>query len=407
MQNDLAVDAAIKGDAALLRTLRQYTNWSTVCATAAQYGHLECLKVAYNDVGYWDSHTIYNAVAYGHVECFKYACENECDWHRETTLLASQLGHLQILQLAYKYNCPWNYYTAYMAAKYGHFTCLQFAIEKGCPYDDNELLKSVLEYGNLEHIAYVLKTINKRFVVSFKPCFLNAAIQSKNMSVVELVCSWPGEKQVDGLQSSLYFCCHNTFPEALVYIHSTYKVPINGDILDESARCNACFQYVLSQSDCPSFTLQTVKTAIYANNRDVIYYLLSSYCPVDKEIMSLLLDSVHYDLALNITSFPFFDSLLTYARTNKVASFLYAHGCPVNPQEMADMFEKYNNDIDMKHHFTKCRILKNHVELLDRYPKLVLFLQTSTLHVEYERAHKEAFESVLYDDIVSVVMTFI
>ena len=39
----------------------------------------------YKTTGLWDNNTIQHAAENGHLECMKYAYENGCPWHERTT----------------------------------------------------------------------------------------------------------------------------------------------------------------------------------------------------------------------------------------------------------------------------------------------------------------------------------
>ena len=50
----------------------------TLCNSAAESGHLECLKYAHENGCHWTYFTCIKAVSNRHFNCFKYAHENGC-----------------------------------------------------------------------------------------------------------------------------------------------------------------------------------------------------------------------------------------------------------------------------------------------------------------------------------------
>ena len=113
--------------------------------TAAQHGHLECLKYAYNeDNSPWNSFTCKYAAENGHLECLKYAHENGCPWDKETSSNAAKNGHLECLKYAHENGCPWDEETTSNASKYGYFECLKYARENGCDIGKTKLKKKCI-----------------------------------------------------------------------------------------------------------------------------------------------------------------------------------------------------------------------------------------------------------------------
>ena len=53
-------------------------------STAAENGHLECLKYAHEHGCPWDEETCAVAAENGQLECLKYAHEHGCPWDEET-----------------------------------------------------------------------------------------------------------------------------------------------------------------------------------------------------------------------------------------------------------------------------------------------------------------------------------
>jgi len=55
--------------------------------------------------------------------------ENECIWDKETCSSAAENGHLDCLKYLHENGCPWSKETCLIAAKNGHFECLNYILE--------------------------------------------------------------------------------------------------------------------------------------------------------------------------------------------------------------------------------------------------------------------------------------
>jgi len=110
-----------------------YEYFSTTAA--AENGHLECLKYAFENDCEWDELTTSRAALGGHIDCLKYAHENGCDWDESTTSKAAENGHLDCLRYARENGCPWDEWTPAKAALNGHLDCLRYARKNGCAWD--------------------------------------------------------------------------------------------------------------------------------------------------------------------------------------------------------------------------------------------------------------------------------
>ena len=111
------------------------------CQSAAQNGHLDCLKYAYENGCSWNGYTCRRALEEGHLNCLKYAYENGCTWDK------------------YSYQ-----YEAERAAKRGYIDCLEYAKLNGCPFDPTKLTDSL---GNSIH--HKLVRIHIRTIPSWYP----------------------------------------------------------------------------------------------------------------------------------------------------------------------------------------------------------------------------------------------
>lgn len=111
--------------------------WScSTCESAAEHGHLECLKFAREHGCPWHALTCSAAARNGHLDCLKYAHERGCPWDRYTCSAAAQKGHLECLTYAHEHGCPWDEWTCEWAARQGHLECLTYAHENGADGTD-------------------------------------------------------------------------------------------------------------------------------------------------------------------------------------------------------------------------------------------------------------------------------
>jgi len=107
----------------------------SVCAYAAEGGHLEALKFAWERRCPWDSQVCSCAALEGHLDVLQWAREHGCEWDERTCLYAARGGHLEVLRWAHEHGCPWSESTCLSAAYGGHLHVLQWAREQGCPWD--------------------------------------------------------------------------------------------------------------------------------------------------------------------------------------------------------------------------------------------------------------------------------
>ena len=123
------------------------------CNTAAENGHLECLKFAHQNGCFWDKDTCKAAAGGGHLECLQYAHQNGCPWNQATCYYAAYGGHLECLQYAHQNGCQLNELVCEYAAENGHLKCLQYARQNGCPWDLETCDKAAYE-GHLDCLQY-------------------------------------------------------------------------------------------------------------------------------------------------------------------------------------------------------------------------------------------------------------
>jgi hypothetical protein len=71
----------------------------------------------------------YSAAENGHLECLKFSRKNGCKWHPETTYVAAFNGHLKCLQYAHENGCEWDPNATLVAAENGYLECLTYIYE--------------------------------------------------------------------------------------------------------------------------------------------------------------------------------------------------------------------------------------------------------------------------------------
>ena len=130
-----------------------------ICETAAQKGHLDCLRYAHENGCPWNWKTCAHAAANGHLKCLKYAHENGCPCEEGTCMRAASYGHLDCLRYAHENGCPWDSGTVHWAISEEKWSCAIYAIENGCPYKPTDIpvhLKKTLMHRKVRRLFPVL-----------------------------------------------------------------------------------------------------------------------------------------------------------------------------------------------------------------------------------------------------------
>jgi hypothetical protein len=133
----LCARAAQGGHLAILQWLHEHgCAWNArTCSEAADGGRLDVLIWARERDCPWYTCTCYGAAAGGHLDVMQYARANGCPWCPRTCSEAAAYGRLVVLQWARANGCPWCARTCYNAAKAGHLDVLMWARENGCPWN--------------------------------------------------------------------------------------------------------------------------------------------------------------------------------------------------------------------------------------------------------------------------------
>ena len=122
------------------------TVWA--CASAAENGHLECLKYLREEAkAPWDSSTAEWAAQNGHLHILEYLVERKYDQYSEFACeCAAEFGHLDCLKYLHETaKAPWDEDAVRAARKKNHPECVQYLLDNNCPlprgwrYEDGKL----------------------------------------------------------------------------------------------------------------------------------------------------------------------------------------------------------------------------------------------------------------------------
>lgn len=152
----------------------------TECEYAVENGHVECLKYAYKTGCDWISNqpfipykkkrwrppTIVNtsnlkytdvcamAAKYGYLDCLRYLHENGCEWNADTCTESASRGHLDCLKYARENGCKIDSSACRRAAHGGHFECFKYAHEQGVGLSTS-MAAVAAQAGRLELLVYM------------------------------------------------------------------------------------------------------------------------------------------------------------------------------------------------------------------------------------------------------------
>jgi hypothetical protein len=109
------------------------------CESAAQNGHLECLKYLREEVkAPWDFLPAAWAAKNGHLHILEYLVERKYNKYNVLACkLAAMNGHLDCLKYLHETaKAPWNYKAVRQAHENNHTECLQYLLDNDCPLPD-------------------------------------------------------------------------------------------------------------------------------------------------------------------------------------------------------------------------------------------------------------------------------
>ena len=325
--------------------------------SAAEHGHLECLRKAHEN-GYTMDGICYIAAENGHLECLKYAHENGDKCNEKTCAVACESDSLDILTYLHENNCPWDKRTCEIAAEYDHLYCLNDAHENGCLWDKetinmgtkNKNIKC-LEYAYENHCPIEIEMIN------------------------EAACT--GDSEI------------------FKYVHEQLKLPFDYSTCTHCVLKDGsleCLKY--AHENGPDWNTNTLQRALENNKYDCIKYLVENNCPCDEYVSIMAvkccdLQTVKYLCENGIINLD--DDILKHTNHNKktnVTKYIFDKGCPIGSDIMIECAKydklnylkyfqkKYNMSIDRDifniviiNDSIKCLkyIYKNYINLYDLY----------------------------------------
>lgn len=115
------------------------------CATAAEYGQLECLTYLHEHGCSWDATTYHYAVKNGHLACVKYACDHGCPWDDRVMVQAVHANQYECMVYLHEHGCPWGICKCRRAAIHEHYECLDYMRDNGCPGKEETFSKQQRE----------------------------------------------------------------------------------------------------------------------------------------------------------------------------------------------------------------------------------------------------------------------
>ncbi len=193
-----ANEAAKRGHLECLQAivLKPRFNWNSkdhkgAAILASRYGHLDCLKFAYQsgcppddisnlEIGEYvvEKDIANTAILGGHLDCLRYALqETEIVITEDAFIVAAVIGCLNCIKYLHQEEFDWYPGTVAICARYDNLDCLRYACENGAPYenetfdihDDDEEVDSRLEdcspetiaaaYGHLDCLKYLCSNI--------------------------------------------------------------------------------------------------------------------------------------------------------------------------------------------------------------------------------------------------------
>jgi hypothetical protein len=108
----------------------------TLCAWAAFYGHLECLKYLHEEAkAPWDHRTATDAAFKGHLHILEYLVERKYKkYYKNACTCAARHGHLDCLKFLHEVaKAPWGKSTLYDAYGYNRHECVKYLLDNNCP----------------------------------------------------------------------------------------------------------------------------------------------------------------------------------------------------------------------------------------------------------------------------------
>lgn len=129
---------------------------SLACDFSVQRGNLECLKYLIDNNCEYDEGVYHYAIIYNHLDCLKFLHMNGRIRDKSICHYSSMYGNLECLRYAHENGCEWNEVTCMWAVKKGHLECLRYAHKNGCKWDRRTTSRAA-ENGNFECLKYAVE----------------------------------------------------------------------------------------------------------------------------------------------------------------------------------------------------------------------------------------------------------
>lgn len=134
-----------------------------VCDAAAEQGHLEVMRFAFETCGSLSFHGFDMAASGGHYECVEYALaqtKTALDWNPKRSRAAKRAasnGHIRILELLQKHHFPASFKATAAAAGAAGSDCFLFLVnEAGYPWEERDCLEAAARAGNMDVLRWII-----------------------------------------------------------------------------------------------------------------------------------------------------------------------------------------------------------------------------------------------------------
>ena len=174
--------------------------------TAAENGHLECIKKLHSEEVKWSFYITSILAGKGYLECLEYLHSQGCEWTPSTTCAAAGNGNLECLKYLHEQGgCEWHSCTTYYASLSSKLECLFYCLENNCPIhpytlnflyekqinDNNNLITNVLLRKILLHSRLKKQITSDKYPKFIKAIDKYQQFKNKFYELVESECNLP------------------------------------------------------------------------------------------------------------------------------------------------------------------------------------------------------------------------
>ena len=271
-----------------------------ICNIAATYGNLQCLKYGHDNGDVINEKTMENACKADALGIMRYLHDNKCPWNTQVCDIGAEYGHIHCLKYAHENGCPWDEMTIYKAIQNNNFGCLEYACENGCPTDE-DMINEACKNNDLRILKYLHENMHLKF---------------DDLSAT-LCCLKDGKRE----------CLEYAHENGSKITHNTFSLAIENNLLD-------CIKFLV-ESMC-DYELYTAVTAV-------------KYCD---------LESIKYLRKNDILLFD--DDSCCLAVQNKkisVIKYLIDQGCPFVAKDIMKEIIKYDKLVFLKYFIKKYSLI--------------------------------------------------